>query len=40
MINPGVSIGDDAVIASGSVVVHDIPSHVVAKENPFNIARR
>lgn len=33
-INPGVTIGDDVVIGSGSVVVKDIPSHVIAVGNP------
>lgn len=34
VINPGVTIGDDVVIGSGSVVVKDIPSHTVAVGNP------
>lgn len=40
VINPGVSIGDDVVIASGSVVVHDIPSHVIAGGNPCKVIRK
>ena len=33
-ILPGVTIGSNVVIGAGSVVVHDIPSHVVAVGNP------
>ena len=39
VINPGVTIGSDVVIASGSVVVKDIPSHVVAGGNPCRVIR-
>lgn len=39
VINPGVTIGDDVVGASGSVVTKDIPSHVVAGGNPCRIIR-
>ena len=31
---PGVTIGSDVVIGAGSVVVHDIPDHVIAVGNP------
>ena len=40
VINPGVTIGSDVVIASGSVVVKDIPSHVVAGGNPCHVIRQ
>lgn len=40
VINPGVTIGDDMVVASGSVVTKDIPSHVVAGGNPCRIIRQ
>lgn len=40
VINPGVRIGDDVVIGSGSVVTHDIPSHVIAAGNPCKILRK
>lgn len=40
MINPGVTIGSNVVIASGSVVVKDIPSHVVAGGNPCHVIRQ
>lgn len=33
-INPGVTIGKNSVIGSGSVVVHDISPNVVAAGNP------
>lgn len=39
VINPGVTIGDDVVIASGSVVAKDIPSHVIAAGNPCKVVR-
>lgn len=37
--NSGVTIGSDVVIASGSVVVKDIPSHVVAGGNTCRVIR-
>lgn len=36
---PGVTIGSDVVIGAGSVVVHDIPDHVVAAGNPARVIR-
>ena len=39
IINPGVSIGHDVVIGSGSVVTRDIPSHVIAAGNPCRVLR-
>lgn len=36
---PGVTIGSDVVIASGSVVNRDIPDHVVAGGNPCRVIR-
>ncbi|MGL4911021.1 MAG: alpha-amylase family glycosyl hydrolase [Romboutsia sp.] len=38
-INPGVNIGENTVIASGSVVTKDIPANVVAGGNPCKIIR-
>lgn len=35
----GVSIGDDAVIGAGSIVVSDIPSGAVAAGNPARVIR-
>ena len=39
IINPGVTVGNDVVIASGSVVVKDVPSHVIIGGNPVHIIR-
>jgi len=38
-INPGVTIGDNTVIGSGSVVTRDIPANVVAAGNPCRVLR-
>jgi len=34
IILPGVTIGEDAVIAAGSVVTKDVPAGTVVKGNP------
>ncbi|GHE45077.1 sugar O-acetyltransferase [Sphingobacterium griseoflavum] len=39
VVNPGVSIGKNAVIGSGSVVTKDIPANVVAAGNPCRVIR-
>jgi len=39
LINPGVTIGDNSVIGSGSVVTKDIPSNVIAIGNPCKVLR-
>ena len=39
VINPGVEIGDNVVIGSGSVVTKDIPSGVIAMGNPCRVFR-
>jgi len=39
VINPGVNIGDNVVIGSGSVVTRDIPSGVIAMGNPCRVLR-
>lgn len=36
----GVTIGDDCIIAAGSVVVSDIPSGVLAGGNPCKVIRK
>lgn len=36
----GVTIGNDTVIAAGSVVTHDIPAHVVAAGVPCRVLRQ
>ena len=38
-VNPGVTIGDNTVIGSGSVVTKDIPSNVIAVGNPCRVLR-
>lgn len=39
VINPGVTVGDNAVIASGSVVVKDVPPNTVVGGNPARILK-
>lgn len=39
VINPGITIGDNSVIGSGSVVTKDIPGDVVAAGNPCRVLR-
>jgi maltose O-acetyltransferase len=39
VINSGVTIGDNTIIGSGSVVIKDIPSHVIAAGNPCKVIR-
>ena len=39
-ILPGVTIGDNTVIAAGSVVNRDIPSNCVAAENPAVVKKK
>ncbi|MGM9987967.1 MAG: sugar O-acetyltransferase [Bacillaceae bacterium] len=38
-INPGVTIGDNSIIGSGSVVTKDIPANVIATGNPCRVFR-
>lgn len=38
-INPGVTIGENTVIGSGSVVTKDIPANVIAAGNPARVIR-
>lgn len=38
-INPGVAIGDNTIIGSGSVVTKDIPANVIAVGNPCKVLR-
>lgn len=39
VVNPGVTIGENSVIGSGSVVTKDIPANVVAVGNPCRVIR-
>jgi maltose O-acetyltransferase len=38
-INPGVTIGNNVIIGTGSIVVKDIPDNVIAVGNPCRILR-
>jgi virginiamycin A acetyltransferase len=40
MVMPGVRIGNGAIIASGSVVVDEIPDYAIAGGNPARVIRR
>lgn len=40
VINPGVTIGNNVVIASGAVVTKDVPDNVVVAGNPAKIIKR
>jgi acetyltransferase len=39
-VMPGVTIGNDVVIAAGSVVTKDIPSGVVAAGVPCRVVKK
>lgn len=39
IINPGVTIGDNVVVASGAVVTKDVPNNVVVGGNPARIIK-
>jgi virginiamycin A acetyltransferase len=39
IVMPGVTIGDGAVIATGSVVVSDIPAYAIAGGNPARVIK-
>ena len=39
VINPGVTVGDHVVIASGAVVTKDVPDNVVVGGNPAKIIK-
>ena len=36
----GVTIGDNAVVAAGSVVIHDVPANTLVAGNPARVIRR
>ncbi len=40
LINPGVTIGDNVVIASGAVVTRDVPDNVVVAGSPARIIKQ
>jgi maltose O-acetyltransferase len=39
VLNPGVTVGDDAVIAAGAVVIDDVPAGTVVAGNPAEVVR-
>ena len=39
VVNPGVTIGDDVVVASGAVVTNDVPDSVVVGGNPAQVVK-
>jgi len=39
VLNPGVTVGDEAVIGSGAVVTQDVPERVVVQGNPAEVVR-
>ena len=39
VLNPGVTVGDRSVVASGSVVTDDVPAGVVVRGNPATVVR-
>lgn len=39
IVNPGVNIGENSIIGSGSVVTKDIPANVIAAGNPCKVIR-
>jgi acetyltransferase-like isoleucine patch superfamily enzyme len=40
VINPGVTIGENALVGAGSVVTRDIPDNVIAFGNPARVVDR
>ena len=40
ILNPGVSLGDNVVVASGSVVTKSFPGHVVVGGNPARVLKQ
>ncbi|HDR1012088.1 TPA: hypothetical protein QB364_002049, partial [Pasteurella multocida] len=38
-VAPGVTIGDNSIIGTGSVVTKDIPANVVAAGNPCRVIK-
>ena len=39
VVMKGVTIGEDTIVASGSVVVNNIPSRVIAGGNPARVIK-
>lgn len=39
VIFPGVSIGDNSIVAAGSVVTKDVPANMIVAGNPAKVLR-
>lgn len=39
VLNPGVTVGDRAVVAAGAVVTEDVPADVVVQGNPATVVK-
>ncbi len=39
IIMPGVRVGDECIVGSGSVVTKDVPSHSIVAGNPAKVVR-
>jgi len=39
VLNPGVTVGDDSVVASGAVVTEDVPDRVIVQGNPATVVK-
>lgn len=39
VLNPGVTVGDNAIVASGAVVTSDVPNDVVVRGNPATVVQ-
>ncbi|OYU72524.1 MAG: hypothetical protein CFE32_23505 [Alphaproteobacteria bacterium PA3] len=39
IVLPGVSVGDQCIIAAGAVVTEDVPAHSMAAGNPAKVVR-
>lgn len=40
VLNPGVTVGNGSVVASGAVVTEDVPAGVVVQGNPASVVKR
>ncbi|MFC4358282.1 sugar O-acetyltransferase [Halobium salinum] len=40
VLNPGVTVGDRAMVASGAVVTEDVPADAVVQGNPAEVVKR
>jgi len=40
IVLPGVTIGDEAIVAAGSVVMDDVPERTIVAGNPARVVRR